>query len=62
MISLAIIVSIIASLCVIMGVVAATEVVTIALTHLTPIFWLGLGGVLFLAAITALVGRGKYEE
>ena len=58
---LALILGILGGLCVIMGVIIAVGVALVLPVGLTSVFWLGLGGVLFVAAILSLVGRGTSE-
>ena len=58
---LALILGILGGLCVIMGVVLAAGVALLIPAGLTSFFWLGLGGILFVAAILCLVTRGTPE-
>jgi hypothetical protein len=60
---LALILGILGGLCAIMSVITATGVILTVYTVFTDIYWLGLAGVLFVAAITCLVARGagNYE-
>ena len=58
---LALILGILGGLCTIMGILTAAAVVPLVTAAFTGIFWLGLAAVLFVAAITCLVGRGGYE-
>ena len=58
---LALILGILGGLCVIMGVIIAAGVALVLPAGLTSVFWLGLGGVLFVAAILSLVSRGTSE-
>lgn len=44
-----------------MGIITAAAVIPLVSTAFTGIFWLGLSGVLFVAAITSLVARSGYE-
>ena len=55
---LALILGILGGLCAIMGIVIAAGVVLLIPAGFTSIFWLGLAGVLFVAAILCLVARG----
>ena len=55
------ILGIIASLCTIVGVIVAAEILPVFTPHLTPIFWLVLAGVLFLAAIVSAIAARPYE-
>ena len=59
---LALILGMLAGLCTIMGIVTAFEVISLGFTSFTASFWLVLAGVLFLAAITALLSRGGSYE
>lgn len=58
---LALILGILGGLCLIMGIITAAAVIPLVSTAFTGIFWLGLSGVLFVAAITSLVARSGYE-
>jgi hypothetical protein len=58
---LALILGILGGLCTIVGILTAGEVILPVTAAFTAIFWLGLGGVLFVAAITCLVAQGRYE-
>ena len=61
----ALILGILGGLCAVMGIFTAAEavpLVTDAITGFTGIFWLGLAGVLFLAAIASLLARTPYES
>ena len=55
---LALILGILGGLCLIAGVLTAAEVMLPIYAAFSGIFWLGLAGVLFVAAITCLVARG----
>ena len=59
---LALFLGIFGGLCAIMGVVTAAEVIPLVAAGFTAIFWLGLAGVLFVAAITCLLARGGGYE
>ena len=56
---LALILGLLGGLCTIMGVVTAAEVMPLIAAEFTAIFWLGLAGVLFVAAILCLVARSE---
>jgi len=56
---LALILGLLGGLCAIMGVITAAEVIELVAAEFTAIFWLGLAGVLFVAAILFLVARGE---
>ena len=58
---LALILGIMGGLCLIMGIITAAEVILPVSAAFTGIFWLGLAGVLFVAAITSLVARSGNE-
>jgi len=58
---LALVLGILGGLCAIMGIIIAAGVVLLIPAGFTAIFWLGLGGISFVAAITCLVARGGYE-
>jgi len=58
---LALILGILGGLCAIMSIVIAAGVALLIPAGFTAIFWLGLAGILFLAAITCLVTRGAQE-
>jgi len=58
---LALILGILGGLCTIMSIITATEIILLVTPTFTAIFWLGLAGILFLAAITCLVTRGAQE-
>jgi len=58
---LALILGILGGLCAIMGIIIAAGVALLIPAGFTAIFWLGLAGILFVAAITCLVARGGYE-
>ena len=62
MAALAWVVGIIAGLCMVMGIVTATEVVPSSSLgpELTWMFWFGLSAILFLASIAFILGRGEY--
>jgi hypothetical protein len=51
---------IIAGLCMVMGIVTATEVIPALTTELTWLFWFGLSAILLLASIVFTLGRGEY--
>ncbi len=59
---LALILGILGGLCVIMGIIIAAGVALLIPAGFTAIFWLGLAGVLFLAAVTCLLSRGGGYE
>jgi len=48
----------IGGLCMVMGIVTATEVIPTFGDELTWAFWFGLSGILFLASIALALGRG----
>ncbi len=58
---LACVLGILGGLCAVVGIITATEVVPLFGAGLTWLFWLGLAGVLFLAAITSLIAQGQME-
>ena len=58
---LALILGLLGGLCLIMGIITAAAVIPLVSAAFTGIFWLGLAGVLFLAAITCLMSRGEPE-
>ena len=58
---LALILGILGGLGLITGVITAAGVIPLITAEFTGIFWLGLAGVLFVAAITCLVSRGTAE-
>ena len=58
---LALILGILGGLCVIMGIIIAAGVALLLPAGLTSVFWLGLGGVLFVAAILCLFARGQAQ-
>jgi len=60
MVAIAWVVGTIAGLCMVMGIVTATEIVPLLGTELTWLFWFALSGILFLATIAFTVGRGEY--
>jgi len=49
----------IAGLCMVMGIITATEVVPLLGTELTWLFWFVLSALLFLASIAFTLGRGE---
>jgi len=55
---LALILAIIGGLCIIMSIITVAEVIPLIFVGFTGIYWLGLAGILFVAAITCLVARG----
>jgi len=57
---MACIVGIFAGLCMLMGIITATEVISPLGAALTWMFWFGLSGILFLASIALAQGRGEY--
>ena len=57
---IACIVGIFAGLCMLMGIITATEVIPLLGAALTWMFWFGLSGILFLASIALVFGRGEY--
>ena len=61
MVILALVLGILGGLCTVMGILTAAEVVQFILAGFTAIFWLGLAGVMFVAAITCLVARARFE-
>ena len=58
---LALILSILGGLCAIMSIIMATDSIQIDLASFTTTYWLSLAGVLFLAAIASLLGRGSSD-
>ena len=56
---LALILGILGGLCTIAGVLTAAGLISPVSAAFTGIFWLGLAGVSFVAAITCLVARGS---
>ena len=60
MVALAWTVGAIAGLCMVMGIITATEVVPPLTTELTWLFWFGLSAILLLASIVFTLGRGEY--
>jgi len=60
MAALAWVVGAIAGLCMVMGIVTATEVVPTFGAELTWVFWFMLSAILFLASIAFVLGRGEY--
>jgi hypothetical protein len=60
MVALAWTVGAIAGLCMVMGIITATEVVPPLTTELTWLFWFGLSVILLLASIAFTLGRGEY--
>ena len=56
---LAVILGLLGGLCAIMGIVTAAGVMPLITAEFTAIFWLGLAGVLFVAAILCLVARSE---
>jgi hypothetical protein len=51
---------IIGGLCMVMGIVTATEVIPLLSAELTWLFWFALSGILFLASIVFTLARGEY--
>jgi hypothetical protein len=51
----------IGGLCMVMGIITATEVVPPITDELTWAFWFALSGLLLLISIALAVGRGEYE-
>ena len=49
-------------LCMVMGIITATEVVPLLGSAFTWMFWFMLAAILFLACIAFAVGRSRYEE
>jgi len=58
---LALVLGILGGLCTIMSIITAAEVIPMVFVGFTGIYWLGLAGILLVAAITCLVARGGYE-
>ncbi len=56
---MACIVGIFAGLCMVMGIITATEVVPLFGAELTWVFWFGLSVILFLASIAFALGRAE---
>ena len=50
----------IAGLCMVMGIITATEAVPLLGAELTWLFWFALSGILLLASIAFALGRGEY--
>ncbi len=55
---LALILGILGGLGTIMSIITAAELIPMVFIGFTDIYWLGLSGILFVAAITCLVARG----
>jgi hypothetical protein len=60
MVALAWTVGAIAGLCMVMGIITATEVVPPLTTELTWLFWFALSAILLLVSIVFTLGRGEY--
>ena len=60
MVALAWIVGAFAGLCMVMGIITATEVVPQFGAELTWVFWFMLSAILFLVSIAFTLGRGEY--
>jgi len=58
---LAMILGILGALGTIMSIITAAELIPMVLVGFTDVYWLGLSGILFLAAITCLSVRGEAE-
>ena len=58
---LALVLGILGGLCAIMSIITAAEVIPMVFVGFTGIYWLGLAGILLVAAITCLVARSGYE-
>ena len=58
---LALILGILGALGTIMSIITAGELIPMVLVGFTDVYWLGLSGVLFLAAITCLFARSEGE-
>jgi len=56
------IVGTIAALCMVMGIMTATDIIPPLGAELTWMFWFVLSAILFLASIAVAVGRSGYEE
>ena len=50
----------VAGLCMVMGIITATEVIPTFGAELTWVFWFMLSAILFLASIAFGLGRGEY--
>ena len=50
----------IAGLCMVMGIITATELVPLLGTELTWLFWFALSGILLLTSIAFTLARGEY--
>jgi hypothetical protein len=61
MVALAWIIDIVASICTIMGIIIAAEILPVFLPALTGMFWLVLAGVLFLAAIASAIASRPHD-
>ena len=59
---LAMILVILGGLCTVMSIITVIEVIPQVFIGFTGIYWLGLAGILFVAAITCLVARGSTYE
>jgi hypothetical protein len=60
MVAFAWITGIIGGLCMVMGIVTATEVIPPLTAELTWLFWFALSGILFLASIVFTLAQGEY--
>ncbi len=58
---LAWILAILGTLCAIMGIVTAVEVILPLGAALTAMFWLAISGVLFLACIATVIAMSQFE-
>ena len=58
---LALILGILGGLCTVTSIITAAQVIPMVFVGFTEIYWLGLAGVLFVAAITCLVARSAQE-
>ena len=56
---LALMLGILGGLCMIAGILTAAEVMSPIYAAFTGIFWLGLAGIFFIAAVTCLVARSS---
>lgn len=61
MVVLAWILGILGGLCAVMSIILASGAVQLDLAGFTATYWLSLAGILFLATIASLLGRGSPE-
>jgi hypothetical protein len=55
------IIGVLASICVILGVLTSVELMPVFLPELTGLWWLVLAGVLFLGCIAAAIASRQYD-